>query len=170
MKKKFIFILLLFSVHSFAQNLPSSNKDSLTIRLFCGPSRLDSTKVPLYVINGHQYVDQKAILGLLNPSDIEEINVLAGVNAGLYGGAGVNGVLIINLKSNVKMLTLTQLFDKFRVKKNARKLNVYVNYEKINYPDNFPVGSNWIKKIKVMKKPSANILDKEYILLLGNRP
>lgn len=68
----------------------------MTIR---GMSSIDKSNTPLVVIDGAMGGD----LNLLNPSDIETIDVLKDASAcAIYGARGANGVLIITTKKGIK--------------------------------------------------------------------
>ena len=53
---------------------------------------------PLYIIDGVQTLDAN-ILNSINPSDIEQMNVLKDAAAAIYGARASNGVIIITTKS-----------------------------------------------------------------------
>lgn len=57
---------------------------------------------PLILVDGNVIED----LSVVNPSDIESINILKDATAGIYGVRGANGVILITTKSGRKILTL----------------------------------------------------------------
>lgn len=60
-------------------------------------------KEPLYVINNVQMeLGGRGLQTVVNPIDIESIQVLKGAEAAIYGGRGANGVIIIKSKSPEK--------------------------------------------------------------------
>lgn len=63
-----------------------------------GVNSLVSNNDPLFVVNGLPINSIDHIL----PQDVESINVLKGPAATIYGSRGVNGVIVINLKKEVR--------------------------------------------------------------------
>ena len=53
---------------------------------------------PLILVDGNVIVD----LSVINPNDIESINILKDATAGIYGVRGANGVILITTKSGLK--------------------------------------------------------------------
>lgn len=74
-------------------NGPLGNIPSIRIN---GYGTINSNK-PLFVIDGVQSTDP-FILSSINPNDIEQINVLKGASAAIYGSRGANGVIIVKTK------------------------------------------------------------------------
>jgi TonB-linked SusC/RagA family outer membrane protein len=87
---------------------------------------------PLILVDGNRISD----LSVLNPNDIESINVLKDATAGIYGVQAANGVILITTKSGRKNTGLKFQLDtytgqQFTSKKidllNARDFAIYVN-------------------------------------------
>ncbi|MBO9616511.1 MAG: SusC/RagA family TonB-linked outer membrane protein [Dyadobacter sp.] len=90
----------------------SSGVGGSTRALLRGSRSLQGSSEPLYVIDGIPMVNNKGDqpgsfggtdggdgLSMINPSDIDRINVLKGANASiLYGSQGANGVVLITTK------------------------------------------------------------------------
>ncbi|CAG5019030.1 TonB-dependent receptor P3 [Dyadobacter sp. CECT 9275] len=91
----------------------SSGAGGSTRAVLRGDRSLQGSNEPLYVIDGIPMVNNKGSqpdtwgggndggdgLSMINPSDIERINVLRGANASvLYGSQGANGVILITTK------------------------------------------------------------------------
>ena len=64
---------------------------------------------PLILVDGNVIED----LSVLNPNDIESINVLKDATAGIYGVRAANGVIIITTKSGYKNQELKFEFDSY---------------------------------------------------------
>jgi len=100
---------------------------SVTIR---GVSSLMQTTEPLYVIDGIQIQGGTSTSGtnpmsMLNPSDIESMEVLQGPNAtSVYGSRGSNGVIVITTK---------------RGKSGAVKVNYGYSYSLQDQPKNLDI-------------------------------
>jgi len=64
---------------------------------------------PLILVDGNVIED----LSVLNPSDIESINVLKDATAGIYGVRAANGVILIKTKTGRKSMPLTLEYEIF---------------------------------------------------------
>jgi TonB-linked SusC/RagA family outer membrane protein len=64
---------------------------------------------PLILVDGNVIVD----LSVLNPNDIESINVIKDATAGIYGVRGANGVILITTKSGRKNTALSLELDTY---------------------------------------------------------
>ena len=64
---------------------------------------------PLILVDGNVVED----LSVINPNDIETINVLKDATAGIYGVRAANGVILITTKSGRKNMPLTVEYDAF---------------------------------------------------------
>jgi hypothetical protein len=108
MRKLILVIFLFTSVNALAQSSDSTKKaaKSITVHL---DERPDTTKPPLFVIDG-KIVRKEKVRDLISPDDILKINVLKSDSAVIakYGAGAVNGVIIITTKSkkvDIKALT-----------------------------------------------------------------
>lgn len=64
---------------------------------------------PLILVDGNVIED----LSVVNPSDIESINVLKDATAGIYGVRGANGVILITTKSGRKNTDFQVIFNSY---------------------------------------------------------
>lgn len=64
---------------------------------------------PLILVDGNVIED----LSVLNPSDIESLNILKDATAGIYGVRAANGVILITTKTGRKNSDLTFTYDAF---------------------------------------------------------
>ncbi|WP_138432924.1 SusC/RagA family TonB-linked outer membrane protein [Winogradskyella algicola] len=87
---------------------------------------------PLILVDGNRISD----LSVLNPNDIESINVLKDATAGIYGVQAANGVILITTKSGRKNTGLKFQLDTYTGQQltskkidllNARDFAIYVN-------------------------------------------
>jgi len=109
-----------------------------------GTNSLTANASPLIVINGIPYMPDmnesgiiggfsKSILNSLNPRDIENITVLKGSDATLYGSLGSNGVIMIETDKAVDLDTKVEFSSQFGLETNQASLPVmgvkdYKNY------------------------------------------
>lgn len=119
-----------------------------------------SMENPIFLINGRQMPDENIINYLKRLQDIKYVSIPLNEKSG-FGRI----VVSFTLKPNVKLLSLQELFKKFNIKKTDWELSVYVNNERLTRPDEFYVGSRWVKKITVMTAPTAEINEQKYIVL-----
>jgi len=76
---------------------------------------------PLILVDGNVIED----LSVINPNDIESINVLKDATAGIYGVRSANGVILITTKSGRRNTGLTFTYDAYGgFQETARKLPV----------------------------------------------
>lgn len=74
---------------------------------------------PLILVDGNIITD----LSVVNPSDIESINVLKDATAGIYGVRGANGVIIITTKSGRKNTDYKFTFNSYAgIQETTRKI------------------------------------------------
>jgi TonB-linked SusC/RagA family outer membrane protein len=109
-----------------------------------GTNTLSANASPLIVVNGIPYMpDQnesgiiggfsKSILNSFNPRDIQNVTVLKGSDATLYGSLGSNGVIMIETDKAVDLDTKVEFSSQFGVDMNQATLpvmgvNDYKNY------------------------------------------
>jgi len=73
-----------------------TNNPTVTIR---GISSINSGIEPLYVIDGQSVgTSYSTVNGMLNVRDIDNVRVLKGSDASLYGVRGANGVIVITTR------------------------------------------------------------------------
>lgn len=76
---------------------------------------------PLILVDGNVIED----LSVVNPSDIESINVLKDATAGIYGVRAANGVILITTKSGRKNTELKFQFDSYTgIQQTSKKLDL----------------------------------------------
>jgi TonB-linked SusC/RagA family outer membrane protein len=90
--------------------------EGLSIRVR-GTGSITSSTDPLYVVDGYPMED--AALNLINPSEIESIQILKDASStAIYGSRGANGVVIINTK-------------KGQSGKPTVRMNAYVGFQQV---------------------------------------
>ena len=73
-----------------------------------GPQGKDSTKYPIYVVDGVIYTVSEYNRKNINPEDYESITVLKGEAAtSLYGEKGKGGAIVITTKKSVQPKNIT---------------------------------------------------------------
>ncbi|UKB82842.1 SusC/RagA family TonB-linked outer membrane protein [Chryseobacterium sp. MEBOG06] len=146
------------TVAGLMSSASSGQPGASTITLIRGISSLTSGNDPLYIIDGvpiqsgdisGALATQNA-LSLINPADIEDVQVLKdGVATAIYGSRGANGVIVITTKSGKKGKSNLQFvseigtsniaFDKLKML-NAREQVNYLGQALYNkYPNTDPV-------------------------------
>jgi TonB-dependent starch-binding outer membrane protein SusC len=76
---------------------------------------------PLYVVDGIQTRD----IGLINPNDIESMEVLKDAStAAIYGSSGANGVILITTKKGVEGKPVVSFNTKLGVAQHGKKIEV----------------------------------------------
>ncbi|MFI0490831.1 TonB-dependent receptor plug domain-containing protein [Flavobacterium sp.] len=99
LKQFLLFLILVNSCVTFGQdkNLTEETQKAASKKLYHDLN--ENEKNPLVVINGFSFESSMAFLNLINPNEIEKIDVLKDASAtAAYGDKGKNGVLIITLK------------------------------------------------------------------------
>lgn len=112
-------------IHPEAKSEISKKDSSVVITMYCGNTKLDSTKMPMYVfnidkkqykINGIEIIINKNIASVPT-NQIESINILKDKEATeIYGNDAKNGVIIIKFKE-----------DKDEVYAYKKKLKRFIN-------------------------------------------
>lgn len=82
---------------------------------------------PLYIVDGFQL---DGALNIINPNDIESINVLKGASAiAIYGARGANGIIVIKTKSGKKGKTTINYNSFMSFDMLSKKLDMLSNAE-----------------------------------------
>ncbi len=97
----------------------------ITIR---GGNTVNGDNSPLYVLDG--FIIENFNPGILNPSDIQSIDILKDASAtAIYGARGANGVVLITTKQAKSGKTKISYETRLDVKNIAKKLDVLSAYE-----------------------------------------
>ena len=88
-----------------------------------GNNSINSSNEPLYVVDGVIGVSN---INLLNPSEIESLEVLKDASAtAIYGARGANGVIMITTKRGIKNEKAQISYDGYvSIGKMAKKLDL----------------------------------------------
>jgi len=155
MKNLTLLFLLLISGFAFSQ------QNSTRIVSYATPIPNE----PLYIING-KIIGNSKVLNLVAAQDIENLEVLKNAaSTAIYGIRGANGVILITLKKDVKLLSYEKLLKKFKVRKKDRQYVPYIDNQPINNTNEFYASPNKIKAINlqyrnngISKIPYLNIV------------
>lgn len=97
---------------------------NITIR---GGASITQGTEPLYIVDGFQLDNA---LNIINPNDIESIDVLKGASAiAIYGARGSNGIIVIKTKSGKKGRTIIQYNSFMSFDMLSKRLNMMSNTE-----------------------------------------
>lgn len=121
----------------------SGQPGAATITLIRGISSLTSGNDPLYIIDGVPVqsgdisgaLTSQNALSLINPADIEDVQVLKdGVATAIYGSRGANGVIVITTKTGKKGKSNFQFISEIGASNVAfDKLKMLNAQEHVNY-------------------------------------
>lgn len=98
-----------------------------------GRGSITQSSEPLYVVDG---IPMDNALTVLNPQDIESINVLKdAASTAIYGSRGANGVVVITTKGgrNTKGKTLVSYNVFYGIQQLARKMDMMDAYDFVKY-------------------------------------
>ena len=108
-------------------------------------------------------------LKLLLPKDIEKIEVLQSAAAtALYGIRASNGVILLTLKPDLKLLSYNQLLKNFKVKKADRQYIPYIENKPIDNLSEFYASATWIKEIRKQNRNNG-MADIPYLNIIINK-
>jgi TonB-linked SusC/RagA family outer membrane protein len=81
---------------------------------------------PLILVDGNVIED----LSVVNPNDIESVNIIKDATAGIYGVRGANGVILITTKSGQKNTDLSLEIDTYMgVQTTSKRIDMMNSYE-----------------------------------------
>ncbi|HVG40558.1 MAG TPA: TonB-dependent receptor [Chitinophagaceae bacterium] len=98
-----------------------------------GRGSITQSSEPLYVVDG---IPTDNALSVLNPQDIESINVLKdAASTAIYGSRGANGVIVITTKGgrNTNGKTIVSYNMYYGVQKLAQKVDMFDAYDYVRY-------------------------------------
>lgn len=98
-----------------------------------GRGSITGSSEPLYVVDG---VPTDNALSILNPQDIESLNVLKdAASTAIYGSRGANGVVVITTKGgrNTGGKTIVAYNTFYGVQKLAQKMDMFDAYDYVRY-------------------------------------
>ena len=105
------------------------NSSSITIR---GSNSITQDNSPLYVIDG--FPIEASVNNMLNPNDIESIDILKDASAtAIYGARAANGVVIINTKKGQAGKPVVSYEGWYGVQQNIKKYEMLSPYEFVKY-------------------------------------
>ncbi len=98
-----------------------------------GRGSITQSSEPLYVVDG---IPTDNALSILNPQDIESLNVLKdAASTAIYGSRGANGVVVITTKGgrNTNGKTIVSYNMYYGVQKLAQKMDMFDAYDFVRY-------------------------------------
>ncbi len=150
--KPLLIFFLFFAGNTSAQIFDTLNRDLEKNRVIksekpvriCAPSRAGVIANPqLYVVNDIEDFNSTSF-SAIDPKDIESMKVFKNAEmCDKYGDKAKNGVILIKLKKNVKLLALDKVLGK--IKKRDRNLPVYMNSEKLTIWEGIYLSENKIE-------------------------
>lgn len=97
-----------------------------------GANSLTQDNTPLYVVDG--FASEDFDLSMLNPSDIESINVLKDASAtAIYGSRGANGVVIVETKQGKAGIPVITYDGSIGFQQVANKMDLMNPYDFVRY-------------------------------------
>ncbi|AKD02250.1 hypothetical protein POKO110462_07550 [Pontibacter korlensis] len=121
MKTYLVVALLSLTFSAQAQQLNEQKK--VTVRLNCAPP---TAKSQALVLVNEQEASPNAII--LNPNDIESINVLKGSEVPeQLADKGKHGVIMMELKQELPLARLEEVYKAFNISKEEQNLTLAIN-------------------------------------------
>ncbi|MRT93192.1 TonB-dependent receptor [Ancylomarina sp. 16SWW S1-10-2] len=103
----------------------------------------DDLSKPLFVVDGIFMSD----IGVINPSDIEKMDVLKDASAtAIYGSRGANGVIIITTKSGVSGKMKITYAGSFGVNSAVNKPDFMSGDKYVEYVSDYLKGEQWVSQ------------------------
>ena len=125
---------------------------SIVIR---GGNTVNGDNSPLYVVDG--FIVEDFNPGLIDPSDIESMDILKDASAtAIYGVRGSNGVIIITTKRSKKGKTKVSYESRFDAKQVSKKLDVLNSYEYIKLNLELNEGSTSLRFFSIPDEVTGN--------------
>lgn len=100
----------------------------------------DDLSKPLYVVDGVFFED----INILNPSDIQQMDILKDASAtAIYGARGANGVVIITTKNGIEGRTVFTYEASVGVNSVANKPDMFTGDEYVDFVDKVKRSTAW---------------------------
>ncbi|GAB3536967.1 hypothetical protein GCM10027443_28660 [Pontibacter brevis] len=155
------FLLLACSFHTQAQEAdpqffpPTTQYVQIT----------DKEARPLVIVDSQETRHDALIL---DPNKIQRVDVYKGEKTvDKFGAKGKEGVVLVSLKEEVALSRLPEIFDRFDISKQARKLTVAIDGKHVSEPELLLADLRQIKKVEVkpfdVTAPSRWTFEEEYL-------
>ena len=120
---------------------------------------------PLIMVGSQETAPDAVIL---NPDKIQSMEVLKGEKAvERFGEKGKEGVVVMELKEEVSLARLPEVFERFAITAQQQKLTVAINGKHVAYPELLLADLRQIKKVEVkgydVTSPYRWTFDEEYL-------
>ena len=112
-----------------------------------GPTRVDSTRMPLIFVDTFR-TDMKHFI--LDPGNIQSINILKDSSAiSKFGDAGKYGVIMIYPKPNTTFLRGDQILNEYKLNAEDRKLRICINRTLMPNPRLILIDRSEIERVEI---------------------
>jgi hypothetical protein len=109
----------------------------------------DTSSLPLFVINDTLMINDFKHF-ILNSKTIENIDIVKQTKAvNQYGYKAKFGAVLMTINDSVKLVTLTDLLDHFKIDLLDRNLPICVDEDFITYPEKIRADITAVKRITV---------------------
>jgi hypothetical protein len=156
MKKKHVLLFLFLTLanyHSFAQATTSLPKSSGKVRLFYIVNFYDKS----IIVTENIFIKRSETDTLYSLDKAEDIEMLRLLKADM--------IIFIKVKKNVKLLSLNELYDVFKVQPKHRNLKVKIDEDYVDYPQTALFSQGSIEKVFLTKGKfglELSIIEKGY--------
>lgn len=119
-----------------------------------GPNNLDSSKIPLVIINNFKTdLNHFAI----NTDNIDSLNVYKdAVTIAKYGEAGRDGVIEVYANKNTEMLNLAEILKAYSFTEESKIMKILLNNKPIKSPEKIYLDKSIIKSVELISQPGLN--------------
>lgn len=119
-----------------------------------GPNNLDSSKIPLVIINNFK-TDLNHFS--INPDNIDSLNVYTdAVTIAKYGEAGKAGLIEIYANKNTEMMNLAEILKAYSFTEESKIMRILLNNKPIKSPEKIYLDKSIIKSVELINRPGLN--------------
>lgn len=146
----FCLLVFAFATPALAQVLAVNPVADRKLIWICKASTTVMSNSPLWVTNG-VVVNGNTIRDYIRPSSIQSMNVLKDASAtAIYGTRGQHGVVTIELRKDLKLWSLKDLFKNFRIRKKNWNLPVFIDAKELVNQADFFIVNDIVASVKVV--------------------
>ena len=112
-----------------------------------GPSRIDSTKMPLVFVDTFRTTMKHLVI---NPDQIKSINIFKDSAAiSKFGEAGKNGTIVIYPKDNTTFLRVDKILNEYNISNEEKKLRICINKTLMENPQLILIEKSEIERVEI---------------------